>query len=409
MTESDEELWSAGMEVVQRLGEHGHEAYLVGGCVRDRLLGRPLHDVDIATSALPEEVMAAFDRTIPTGLQHGTVTVMFGGRPFEVTTYRTESGYTDARRPDKVAFVRDIREDLARRDFTFNAMAAGLNGEWIDPFGGRNDLAEGIVRCVGEARERFGEDALRMVRAIRFAAGFGFRVALSVWRGIRSQGPRLRQVAMERIGSEWDKMMEGADPARACSLFGRSGLLLHLKEPLPPAVMAGLQVSGPAAGIRPLLEIADTDVRWIAWLAGTGAHPEDAARFCKALKFSGKRETRIAKSLSFHRAMPERGADVRRAFLTATLDFGRAAALDWLSMKVEGAKYQKWLDELPAAKAAQLAVRGDELVRHAGMPAGPWVSHLLRHLLEETAFGRLANEKNALLRAAETYIVQTKK
>jgi tRNA nucleotidyltransferase (CCA-adding enzyme) len=167
MQENDRKLWEDGLAIVRALENAGYRAYLVGGCVRDRWLGRPLNDIDIATSAKPEAVMELFGRTLPTGLQHGTVTVMEGGRPFEVTTFRRESGYSDGRRPDEVAFVDDLNEDLARRDFTFNAMAFSSEGELIDPYGGQDALRAGVVDCVGDAAERFGEDALRMVRAIR--------------------------------------------------------------------------------------------------------------------------------------------------------------------------------------------------------------------------------------------------
>lgn len=408
MTDADERLWSMGLEVVRRLQERGFEAYLVGGCARDRLLGRPLHDVDVATSALPDQVAASFERVIPTGLQHGTVTVMHEGTPFEVTTYRTESGYSDARRPDSVAFVRDIREDLARRDFTINAMAAGLEGEWIDPYGGREDLSACIVRCVGDADRRFGEDALRMVRAIRFAAAFRFRMAKSVWRGIRSQAPRLRFVAMERIGAEWDKMMAGADPDRACRLLARSGLLAHLKEPLPEVLTAGILAYRTAAESGPKLrDIADTDARWIAWLSRCGAEREEAIRFCRTIRLSGKREARIGQGVAFARRMAG-SPDDKETFIPAVLDYGKPAASDWLAAVGAGssnghAALLKCLEELPADSVRQLAVRGDELARHGNRQAGPWVAKALRSLLEEVAFGRLPNDHDALLQAAEAF------
>lgn len=396
-----EALWAAGMDVIRVLIGRGHAAYLVGGCVRDRLLGRPLHDIDIATSAAPEEVTTAFERTIPTGLRHGTVTVQRGEYAFEVTTFRTESGYSDARRPDQVRFVNDIREDLARRDFTINAMAFGLDGELVDPFGGRRDLERGIIRCVGRADLRFGEDALRMVRAIRFASELGFGLALSVWRGIRSQRPRLRLVAMERVGAEWDKMMSGADPERACRILERSGLLNELKEPLPDSVVMAKEASG-RGGLKRIGKIRDSDLRWAAWLLNKRAGPEDGESVGRALKFGGARRSRLAAVLSFDRRLAEDRHD-RNVFLSAVLDLGRATAEDWLEIRTESRPYREWLDRLPIDSAGQLAVRGDELVRELDKPPGPWVKAMLHRLLEEVAFGRLANDKDTLLQAASRY------
>jgi tRNA nucleotidyltransferase (CCA-adding enzyme) len=402
MADEDEALWAAGLGVIRVLRDRGHEAYLVGGCVRDRLLGRPVHDIDIATSALPEEVTGIFPRTVPTGLKHGTVTVVEGGRIFEVTTFRTESGYSDARRPDEVAFVDELREDLARRDFTINALAVDLNGEVVDLFDGRKDLADGIIRCVGDAGVRFGEDALRMLRAIRFAAEFGFDMTLTVWRGLRDQAERLGFVAMERVGSEWDRMMAGNDPDRACGLLLRSGLLACVKEPLPEAVVGRKTADmhwRPCEEFRTLGDIAESEVRWAAFIAQKGASPDEARLLCRTLRFSGKRETRIAAAVAFHRTVTMTPPD-RSSFIMAILDFGRAAAVDWLEMTSLQHPYREWLTELTVTTIGQLAAKGDELARSVGKPAGPWVALLLRRLLEEVAHGRLPNEKDSLLRAA---------
>ncbi|WP_276351554.1 CCA tRNA nucleotidyltransferase [Cohnella caldifontis] len=396
--QEDEALWGAGLDVVRKLAACGHEAYLVGGCVRDRLLGRPLHDVDIATSAWPEEVSAAFDRTIPTGLRHGTVTVLHKGRTFEVTTFRTEFGYADARRPDRVEFVRELRRDLARRDFTINAMAVGLDGSVVDPFGGREDLGRRMIRCVGDAAERFGEDALRMLRAIRFAAAFGFGLPLSVWRGIRLQAPRLRLVAMERIGSEWEKMMAGADPERACRLLLRSGLLKAVKEPLPACVTA-MTAMPIRSGMRELSAIRDPEIRWASWLIRAGAAAYEAETLCRTLRYSAKRVTRIAAMLRFEERMAN-GFGNRQAFIEAVLDLGHSVASDWTETREQAGLYRGWLDELPIHSAGQLAVRGDELARRLNRQPGPWIAAALRRLLHDVAFGRLANEKETLLEAA---------
>ena len=192
----------------------GHAAYAVGGCVRDSLLGLAPHDWDLCTSARPEQVMALFgeEKCIPTGLQHGTVTVKQGGRLYETTTFRTEGAYSDGRHPDAVCFVPDVREDLARRDFTINAMAYSAEEGLIDPFGGRDDLAAHLVRAVGEPERRFEEDALRILRLYRFAARFGFAIDPATGAAARALGPHLDCVSAERIQEELLKLLAAPRP-----------------------------------------------------------------------------------------------------------------------------------------------------------------------------------------------------
>ena len=192
----------------------GHAAYAVGGCVRDSLLGLDPHDWDLCTSACPEQVMALFgeEKCIPTGLQHGTVTVKQGGRLYETTTFRTEGAYSDGRHPDAVCFVPDVREDLARRDFTINAMAYSAEEGLIDPFGGRDDLAAHLVRAVGEPERRFEEDALRILRLYRFAARFGFAIDPATGAAARALGPHLDCISAERIQEELLKLLAAPRP-----------------------------------------------------------------------------------------------------------------------------------------------------------------------------------------------------
>ena len=192
----------------------GHAAYAVGGCVRDSLLGLAPHDWDLCTSARPEQVMALFgeEKCIPTGLQHGTVTVKQGGRLYETTTFRTEGAYSDGRHPDAVCFVPDVREDLARRDFTINAMAYSAEEGLIDPFVGRDDLAAHLVRAVGEPERRFEEDALRILRLYRFAARFGFAIDPATGAAAQALGPHLDCVSAERIQEELLKLLAAPRP-----------------------------------------------------------------------------------------------------------------------------------------------------------------------------------------------------
>lgn len=168
--------WQAAFTVIEQLEEAGFEAVVVGGAVRDAILNRPAHDVDVATNALPQEVKTVFNRTVDIGIQHGTVLVIVPEGPVEVTTYRTDGEYTDHRRPEEVHFVRSLKEDLQRRDFTMNAIAMRRDGSFVDFYGGQRDIEASVIRAVGEAKVRFAEDALRMLRAVRFSAQLGFSI-----------------------------------------------------------------------------------------------------------------------------------------------------------------------------------------------------------------------------------------
>ena len=196
--------------VLKTLESAGHEAWCVGGCVRDALLGRSPGDWDVTTSAQPEETLGVFGpQGLPTGLRHGTVTVKTPEGPVEVTTYRVDGAYRDHRRPESVAFTRSLDEDLARRDFTANAMARNLRGELRDPFGGREDLRRGILRCVGDPDRRFQEDALRILRGLRFAAALGLEIEPGTASAIRRNREGLADIAAERIQTEFFKLLPG--------------------------------------------------------------------------------------------------------------------------------------------------------------------------------------------------------
>ena len=186
------------LEIIQKINDIGYEAYVVGGCVRDYLLDRPIHDYDICTSAKPEVILNLFDRSVGTGLKHGTVTVL-SNSPVEITTFRLESEYKDHRHPDSVKYVSTIEEDLSRRDFTVNAMAYHPSRGLIDPYGGQFDLKAKVIRCVGNPDRRFNEDALRMLRAYRFCAKLGFSMDETVKKSIDTNASLIQYVSIERI------------------------------------------------------------------------------------------------------------------------------------------------------------------------------------------------------------------
>ena len=212
--------------ICERLRHAGKRSWIVGGCVRDSLLGKPISDWDVATDALPSELMKLFPKAIPTGLQHGTVTVVMRGQHYEVTTLRGETTYSDGRRPDAVHFVDDIVADLARRDFTINAIAVDpSNGLLVDPFDGRQDLERRTIRCVGKAIERFSEDGLRVLRAARFSATLGFDLDPDTFAAIAPTLDTFRKVSAERVRDEWMKTMKARAPSRAFEIMRTSGIL----------------------------------------------------------------------------------------------------------------------------------------------------------------------------------------
>ena len=214
--------------IIETIEAAGFEAYFVGGCVRDTILGKPLHDVDIATSAFPAEVKQLFKRTVDTGIEHGTVMILDHGNGYETTTFRTESGYQDFRRPDQVTFVRSLKEDLKRRDFTINALAMTAKGEVIDLFDGLADLKRGVLRAVGVAEERFHEDALRMMRAVRFASQLDFAIEPQTQQAITDNAALLTKIAVERTRVEWEKLLMGQHPDAGLKSLLTTGLYQYM-------------------------------------------------------------------------------------------------------------------------------------------------------------------------------------
>ena len=224
MSIQKEPLFLEALPVMQQLVDAGYEAYFVGGSVRDMLLHKPISDVDIATSATPQEVKEIFSHTVDVGIEHGTVMVIYHKEGYEVTTFRTEEGYEDFRHPDKVTFVRSLEEDLKRRDFTINALAIGIDDQLIDFFDGVGDLAHQCIRCVGDAKERFNEDALRMFRAVRFVGQLGFQIEEKTKNAISLLKMNLSKVAVERMKVEFEKMIQSSFRKEALQLFVETGL-----------------------------------------------------------------------------------------------------------------------------------------------------------------------------------------
>ena len=387
----------------------GHAAYAVGGCVRDSLLGQAPHDWDLCTSARPEQVMELFgeEKCIPTGLQHGTVTVKQGGRLYETTTFRIEGAYSDGRHPDAVHFVPDVREDLARRDFTINAMAYSAEEGLIDPFGGRGDLAAHLVRAVGEPERRFEEDALRILRLYRFAARFGFSVDPATGAAARALGPHLDCVSAERIQEEMLKLLAAPAPGRYLEPAVLAVILPELYPLEEPARFAEscrvIDRLAPGAENVParlaalLLPLGEKGTRKaLRRLKCSNALTEETAVLVRETGTSGPATD---PAVSVRRLLGRYGltAVERLAALGAALhpeqaaDFAARAKLA-RQMEADGV----------CCRIAQLAVNGRDLMA-AGAKPGPGLRQLLEQLLEAVITGQVPNEKQALLAAAAQF------
>ncbi|MBD2869691.1 CCA tRNA nucleotidyltransferase [Paenibacillus arenilitoris] len=421
---SPPEVIAAALPIVTRLREHRFEAVFVGGAVRDTVLGLPVKDVDIATSALPEQVLALFERCIPTGLQHGTVTVVHNKIAYEVTTYREEARYEAHRKPESVRYIASLEGDLLRRDFTMNAMALSADGELIDPYGGLHDLRLGLLRCVGDPNARFAEDALRMLRAVRFIGAYGLKPAYRTWRALLRHGHLMKFIAMERVASELDKLIAGASPARGLHYAAASRLLEHLKEPLPAevtlAAAEACRTRSTAALFAGLGKLKEADLRLASVAIGLSLTSDAALRSMQALRLSNQRTKSIMGLLGIHLDLQEAEPDpeehsLRPAWLGIVLRYGVRMAGQWLEIAellqrttparciVPAAQLEAWMNEMPVATLKQLKVSGKELAEHLRKPTGPWISDWLSRLLLEAALGRVPNDKQPLLRQAELW------
>lgn len=389
--------------LLDELHRAGFGAYAVGGCVRDSLLGLAPHDWDLCTAACPGQVMELFgeDRCIPTGLQHGTVTVKRDGNLYEITTFRTEGRYSDGRHPDSVAFVPDLREDLARRDFTINAMAYSAEEGLCDPFGGREDLARGVVRAVGEPLRRFGEDALRILRLYRFAARFGFAIDEATEAAAKQLASHLDCVSAERIEEELNKLLAAPQPGA----YLEPEVLAFVLPELPPEELtkARRRIDTLPAGTE------QVSARWAALLLPLGE--AGARKALKRLKCSNARMDGVA---ALVRECGEKTSDapdrcdlrLQAKRLLGKYDLHTVQQLTalWTALAPEEkASFDALRAEAEALTAqgaccriSQLAVNGRDLMA-AGAAPGPGLRRALEALLEEVITGRLPNEKTELL------------
>ncbi len=388
--------------LLTRLHAAGHAAYAVGGCVRDSLLGQTPHDWDLCTSATPEQVLELFGEAhcIPTGLQHGTVTVKHGGELYEITTFRTEGAYSDGRHPDHVAFVPDVKEDLARRDFTINAMAYNAEEGLIDPFGGQSDLAVGIVRAVGEPQRRFEEDALRILRLYRFAARFGFAIDPATGQAARALCRHLDCVSEERIAEELSCLLAAPAPGAYLEAEVLAVIFPELDAAELPESRRILDALEPGMEHVP--------VRLAALLCPLGEAGARAA--LKRLKCSNALTGTVATLVREAAAgMPGAALTLTARRFLSRYDLATITDLTALcsarhpeqaeafaALQQEAARL---VETNACCRINQLAVNGRDLM-DAGIRPGPGLRRVLDALLEQVLTRQLPNEKAALLAAA---------
>ncbi len=431
-------------EILAKLEAAGFEAYIVGGCVRDSLMGKQPHDFDITTSALPEETMAVFEgyKVIPTGLKHGTVTVLADGEPIEITTYRVDGEYADGRHPDEVRFTRSLSEDVSRRDFTMNGIAYSPTRGLFDEFNGAEDIRRGLIRCIGDPDKRFSEDALRILRALRFSAVLGFEIEQDTAQSIRRNVGLLKNVSGERILVELSKLLCGSNcgavlrgypevfaqviPELApCvgyeqhSRFHSLTLYEHLAEAVENCPNeAGIRLAMLLHDIgKPLTQTEDDSGEWHFY-----AHAEKSAELADIalgrFHASNALRERVREIIRYHGMVPENtdkfirrrlakhGLSLFRDIMFAHIadDSAKAEfAKDRIPLWREIIRCAEEIDEQkPCLSVKQLAISGKEL--SALIPPSPKTGETLNYLLSGVLDGRFQNEREELLVQARRFL-----
>ena len=436
------------LTVVQRLEHFGYEAYVVGGCVRDSLLGRTPKDWDVCTNATPKQVLGAFKRfnVIKTGLQHGTVTVMVNREPVEVTTFRIDGEYTDNRHPDAVTFVSRVEEDLARRDFTINAMAYNPTRGLVDAFGGQQDLAAGVIRCVGEPDARFNEDGLRIMRALRFAARYDFAIERETAFSMRRNRHLLQNVSVERIFTELKGILVG-NGARSMMLAFPEIFSIIMPEVEP---MFGFDQRNPhhiydvwthtahavqAVPADPVLRLTMLlhDIGKPACFSvdakGKGhfyGHPEKSAKMAEKILLRLKSDTATLENVRtlvrvHDHSFPTTRAGMRRfigrlgmpvveqLFAVKRADQAAQSTHEQAAKKAElrdaALLIEDLLEEPPAFTVKDLAINGRDLIT-MGVKPSPALGELLERLLAEVQEDKLENAREPLLARARQLLTR---
>lgn len=387
--------------VLKEIQANGFEAYFVGGSVRDALLKQSIHDVDIATSAYPEEIKQIFHRTIDVGIDHGTVLVLVGEEQYEITTFRTESTYQDFRRPDMVTFVRSLKEDLKRRDFTINALAMDVEGEIIDLFDGMADLKRQIIRAVGNPKERFHEDALRMMRGLRFASQLDFTIEANTLHAIEEFHPLLAKISVERVAVEFIKLLLGRN---------RRAALLPFIETECYQYCPGLKKYGEALfhfSDLPNKQIELENQAWALLIKTMGLKESDIRSFLKSWKQSNQMIHEVQQLIYGlnKRLLGDLNAmDLFDLGIEAALSVEKLLFYYGQKSKLEEVK-ERYLC-LPIHNRKQLAVTGNDLLDYFDKKPGKWLGDMIERLETEVVNGQLINDKDVLIAYAKDKIIE---
>lgn len=391
------EEFIAALPVMERLEEHGYEAYFVGGSVRDIMMDHPIHDVDIASSAYPEEVQAIFPQTIDLGIEHGTVLVLFNEEHYEITTFRTESEYQDYRRPDHVTFVRSLSEDLKRRDFRMNALAMNRNGEVIDLFDGLEDIKNHRICAVGEATERFHEDALRMMRAVRFASQLDFTIEEKTYAAIQEHHRLLEKISVERIQVEWLKLMAGVAPKKGLRPFidtlcyESCPALKDQKEALEQLYTV---VNGPLTEEETWLTLA----HFAQW------SEKETSKVLRAWKCSNAVRQKVCHTLPYLELRLERALTSWELYQLGAENLELLLSVYHLLQPEEETTEKERYEQLAIHQIADLAVDGKLLMQELGEKPGPWLGKVLHFLQQQVVNTNVENTKEALLAATKQWL-----
>lgn len=392
------ELWHAGKNLITAFEGMGYEAYFVGGAVRNLLMGLPVEEIDMTTNAHPEVSLAHFKQAYPTGLSFGTVTIVWEGYPFEVTTFRKEVYGRSGRSPVKIAYSDTLTEDLQRRDFTINAMAMDGRGMIYDPFGGREDLREGLIRAVGDPKQRFHEDALRMLRAIRFATLLkGFRIEEGTWKAILEERGRISQVSLERIVREMEKILGADEAAKGVRLISEAGLLFTITDP---------------SLLTKIGKTRDGITRLALLFSGINPVPEVPFSFDQ-LPLQRKVREEVRFLLTEWRRRPVRE---EREFLYLAYDASIESILrlsQFLSLQREeepgGEALAAQIRALPYPEKGHLPLSGRELIEALQRPAGAWVGRMLKWLWEGLNFKDFPKDRDILIEMARRHFEEEEK
>ncbi|GEP18686.1 CCA tRNA nucleotidyltransferase [Pediococcus argentinicus] len=376
--------------ILRKIEEAGFEAYFVGGSVRDTVLNKKIHDVDIATSAYPEEIKGLFQRTVDTGIKHGTVMVLDGSESYEITTFRTESGYQDFRRPDHVTFVRSLSEDLKRRDFTINALALKEDGTIIDLFNGLSDLEQHLIKAVGDPEERFNEDALRMMRAVRFASQLNFSIEEATQKAILDHAPLLKKIAVERIQVEFEKLLMGQQP----QLGIQTMLDTNLDQYCPDSI--SLQES-----LKQMVQINQLKLDSIeaAWVM-VGWYPnlsnEQLQKLLKDWKLPNSLIKTVEYTIQLLQMLQDEMIDQELIF-NAGEDNVRLASQIALLLDISDLDIINQYQMLPIKSGKELAVTGGELIKLKLIQPGPKLGLLLNDLKKVVIHNQVKNTQDDLV------------